>query len=101
MKTLMASGLQGFIDLVMATSAGMTTEEFERTVKDWLATSRHPKFNKPYTDLVFQPMLELLAFLRANDFKTYIISGGGMEFVRTFIEKLYGIPPDRFSGAAS
>ena len=71
MKTLAAAGLQGLTELVMATHAGTTTEEFERIVKDWLATARHPKFNRPYTDLVFQPMLELLAYLRVNDFKTF------------------------------
>ena len=77
MKTLAAAGLAGLVELVMATHAGMTTEEFERIVKDCLATARHPKFNRPYTDLVFQPMLEFLAYLRANDFRTFIVSGGG------------------------
>jgi len=100
MKTLAAGGLQGLIELVMGTHAGMTTEEFECTVKDWLATARHPKFNRPYTDLVFQPMLELLAFLRANDFRTFIVSGGGIEFVRTFSEKVYGIPPEQVVGSS-
>jgi phosphoserine phosphatase len=100
MKTLAAAGLPGLAELVMATHAGMTTEEFEHSVKDWLATARHPKFDKPYPDLVFQPMLELLAFLRANDFKTYIVSGGGIEFVRTFSEKVYGIPPEQVVGSS-
>jgi len=100
MKTLAAGGLRGLIELVMATHAGMTTEEFERIVKDWLATARHPKFNRLYTDLVFQPMLELLAYLRANDFKTFIVSGGGIEFVRTFSEKVYGIPPEQVVGSS-
>jgi len=76
METLAAGGLAGLVELVMATHAGMTTEEFERIVKDCLATARHQKFNRPYTDLVFQPMLELLAYLRANDFRTFIVSGG-------------------------
>lgn len=100
MKTLAAAGLHGLVELVMATHAGMTTEEFERTAKDWLATARHPKFKRPYTDLVFQPMLELLAFLRTNDFKTYIVSGGGIEFVRTFSEERYGIPPEQVIGSS-
>jgi phosphoserine phosphatase len=100
MKTVAALGLHGLVELVIATHAGMTTEEFERTVKDWVATARHPKFNRPYTDLVFQPMLELLAFLRANDFKTFIVSGGGVEFVRTFSEKVYGIPPEQVVGSS-
>jgi phosphoserine phosphatase len=98
MKTLAAAGDAALVELVMATHAGMTTEEFERTVKDWLA--RHPKANRPYTDLVYQPMLELLAFLRTNDFKTYIVSGGGVEFVRTFSETEYGIPPEQVVGSS-
>jgi phosphoserine phosphatase len=100
MKTLAALGLQGLIELVMATHAGMTTEEFEQTVKDWLATARHPKFKRPYLDLVYQPMLELLVYLRTNAFKTYIVSGGGIEFVRTFSEELYGIPPEQVIGSS-
>jgi len=100
MKALGAAGLHGLLELVMATHAGMTTEEFERTVKDWLATAGHAKFKLPYTDLVYQPMLELLAYLRANDFKTYIASGGGIEFVRTFSEKVYGIPPEQVIGSS-
>jgi phosphoserine phosphatase len=100
MKTLTAAGLHGLVELVMATHAGMTTEEFERTVRDWLATARHPKFKRAYTDLVYQPMLELLSYLRANDFKTYIVSGGGIEFVRTFSEERYGIPPEQVIGSS-
>jgi phosphoserine phosphatase len=100
MKTLAASGLKGLLELAVATHAGMTTEEFERTVKDWLATARHPKFNRAYTDLIYQPMLELLAYLRANAFKTFIVSGGGIEFVRTFSERLYGIPPEQVIGSS-
>lgn len=100
MNTLAAAGLHGLLELVMVTHAGMTTEEFERSVKDWLATARHPKFNRAYTDLVFQPMLELLAFLRANDFRIFIISGGGIEFVRTFSEERYGIPPEQVVGSS-
>ena len=100
MKSLDATGMSGLVELVMATHAGMTTEEFEQVVKDWLATARHPKFNKAYTELVYQPMLELLSYLRANDFKTFIVSGGGIEFVRTFSEKVYGIPPDQVVGSS-
>ncbi|MBZ5537936.1 MAG: haloacid dehalogenase-like hydrolase [Acidobacteriia bacterium] len=100
METLAATDLHGLAELVMATHAGTTTEEFERIVKDWLATARHPKFKRAYTDLVYQPMLELLALLRANDFRTYIISGGGIEFVRTFSEKVYGIPPEQVVGSS-
>ncbi len=100
LKALAAAGLHGLLELVMATHAGMTTEEFEHTVKAWLATARHPKFNRAYTDLVFQPMLELLAFLRDHDFKTFIVSGGGIEFVRTFSEERYGIPPEQIVGSS-
>jgi phosphoserine phosphatase len=100
MKALDATGMSGLVELVMATHAGMTTEEFEQIVKDWLATARHPKFKKPYTELVYQPMLELLSYLRANDFKTFIVSGGGIEFVRTFSEAVYGIPPDQVVGSS-
>jgi phosphoserine phosphatase len=100
MKTLSTLGMSAIAELVMATHAGTTTEEFARIVKDWLLTARHPKFNTPYTDLVYQPMLELLAFLRANEFKTFIISGGGIEFVRVFSEKIYGIPPEQVLGSS-
>jgi len=99
MKAFAATGLQGISELLRATHSGMTTEEFNRTVKEWLATARHPKFNRPYTDLVYQPMLELLAYLRANGFKTFIVSGGGIEFVRTFSEQSYGIPSEQVVGS--
>jgi len=84
----------------MATHAGITTEEFESIVKNWLATARHPRFNRPYTDLVYQPMLELLEYLRANDFKTFIVSGGGIEFMRPWVEEVYGIPKDQVIGSS-
>lgn len=99
-KALAASGEKGLIQLVMASHAGMTTDEFEQIVADWLATARHPKFKRPYTDLVFQPMLELLAHLRANGFKTFIVSGGGIEFMRPFTEKVYSIPPEQVIGSS-
>jgi hypothetical protein len=100
MKTVFASGERGLLELMMASHAGMTTEEFEVIVKDWLATSRHPRFKKPYTECVYQPMLELLAYLRANGFKTYIVSGGGIEFMRPWSEKVYGIPPEQVIGSS-
>jgi phosphoserine phosphatase len=100
MKTLAASGEKGVLELIMATHAGMTTEQFAGVVKDWLATAKHPKLGRPYTDLVYQPMLEVLAYLRANGFKTYIVSGGGVEFVRAFSEARYGIPPEQVVGSS-
>ena len=84
----------------MATHAGMTTDEFAAIVRDWLATARHPRFDRPYTELVYQPMLELLAYLRENGFKTLIVSGGGIEFLRVFAESVYGIPPEQVVGSS-
>ena len=100
MKALAASGEKGLLELVMATHAGNTPEEFQKVVRDWLATPRHPKFNRPYTELVFQPMLELLDYLRASGFKTYIVSGGGVEFVRAWSQEVYGIPPEQVIGSS-
>jgi haloacid dehalogenase-like hydrolase len=100
MKALIAGGMAGLVELAMATHAGMTTEEFEGIVKDWIATARHPKFQRPFTELIYQPMLEVLDFLRANGFKTFIVSGGGVEFMRTFSETVYGIPPDQVVGSS-
>jgi phosphoserine phosphatase/2'-5' RNA ligase len=100
MKGFAAAGMPAIVDLMMSTHTGMTTEEFEPIVKDWLATARHPRFNKPYTDLVYQPMLELLVYLRANGFKTFIVSGGGIEFMRVFAEEAYGIPPEQVIGSS-
>jgi hypothetical protein len=85
----------------MATHTGMTTVEFEQIVKDWIATSKHPKTGKLFTEMVYQPMLELLAYLRANGFKTYIVSGGGIEFMRPWAEKVYGIPPEQVVGSSA
>jgi haloacid dehalogenase-like hydrolase len=82
------------------THAGMTVDEFAKIVTDWLATARHPRFNKPYTELVYQPMLEVLAYLRANGFKTFIVSGGGIEFMRPWSERIYGIPPEQVVGSS-
>ncbi|HSR59731.1 MAG TPA: HAD family hydrolase, partial [Robiginitalea sp.] len=100
MRTLGSFGEHGIIEIVMATHAGNTTEEFEQIVKDWLATAKHPRFDRPYTDLVFQPMLELMAYLRANDFKTFIVSGGGIEFMRPWVEQVYGVPKDQVVGSS-
>jgi hypothetical protein len=100
MKTLAASGEKGLLTLVMATHAGMTPEQFRTIVLDWLATARHPRFKRPYTELVFQPMLELLAYLRANGFKTFIVSGGGIEFMRAWAEGVYGVPPEQVVGSS-
>jgi phosphoserine phosphatase len=99
-QTLAASGKKGLLQLIMATHAGMSTDEFEAIVKEWLATARHPRFNRPYNELVYQPMLELLAYLRANQFKTFIVSGGGIEFMRPWTEEVYGIPPEQVVGSS-
>ncbi|GIQ73950.1 HAD family phosphatase [Bradyrhizobium sp. RD5-C2] len=98
--TLAKAGEKGLVELVMATHAGMTTSEFERIASDWIKTARHPKFNWPYTDLVYQPMLEVLVYLRANGFKTFIVSGGGIEFMRPWSERVYGIPPEQVVGSS-
>jgi phosphoserine phosphatase len=100
MKALAAAGEKGLLQLVMASHAGNTPEEFQQIVRDWLATARHPRFKRPYTELVYQPMLELLAYLRASGFKTFIVSGGGIEFVRAWSEKVYGIPPEQVVGSS-
>ena len=99
MKALAATGEKGVAEVVMATHAGMTTDEFARIVSDWIATAVHPRFKRPYTELVYKPMLELLAYLRDNGFKTYIVSGGGIEFLRVFAERIYGIPPEQVVGS--
>jgi phosphoglycolate phosphatase-like HAD superfamily hydrolase len=100
-QTLLAgAGEKGLIEIVEVTHAGMTVEDFTKTVEDWLATARHPRFKRPYTDLVYQPMLELLSYLRANGFKTFIVSGGGVEFMRPWTEKAYGIPPQQVVGSS-
>lgn len=98
MKALAESGAHGVAELVMASHAGMSTEEFEKIASDWIATARHPKTGKPYTEMVYQPMIELLAYLRDNGFKTFIVSGGGIEFMRPWVEKVYGIPPEQVVG---
>lgn len=100
MKTLGATGEHGMAELVTATHAGMTTEEFQKIVVDWFATARHPRFKRPYTELSYQPMIELLAYLRANGFKTFIVSGGGIEFMRPWTERVYGVPPEQVVGSS-
>jgi hypothetical protein len=100
MKRLAAGGERGLMQLVMVTHAGMTSDEFTRIVKEWLAGARHPTLKRRYTDLVYQPMLEVLAYFRANGFRTYIVSGGGVEFVRAFSEERYGVPPQQVIGSS-
>jgi phosphoserine phosphatase len=100
LKAVAATGERGLLELVMATHANLTTEEFAAVVRDWVATARHPTLKRPYTELVYQPMLELLSYLRANGFKTYIVSGGGVEFMRVFAEQVYGVPPEQVIGSS-
>jgi len=99
-EALAAQGEKGMLTLVGAAHSGMTTDEFAKSVSDWLADARHPRFKRPYNELVYQPMLELLGYLRANGFKTFIVSGGGVEFMRVFAEKAYGIPPEQVVGSS-
>jgi phosphoglycolate phosphatase-like HAD superfamily hydrolase len=99
-KTALAGGEKAIAEIVMVTHSGMTTEEFTAVVKDWIKTARHPRFNRPYNECVYQPMVELLAYLRANGFKTYIVSGGGVEFMRPWVEGAYGIPPEQVVGSS-
>ena len=100
LKSALAGGEKAILEIVMATHAGMTTGEFEQIVKDWVATARHPTTQRSYTEMVFQPMLEVLAYLRMNGFKTFIVSGGGIEFMRPWTEKVYGIPPQQVIGSS-
>jgi phosphoglycolate phosphatase-like HAD superfamily hydrolase len=97
---LAAMGQKGILQIMAATHAGLTTDEFAATVVDWIAAARHPRFDRPYTDLVYQPMLELLAFLRGHGFKTFIVSGGGIDFMRPWTERTYGIPPEQVVGSS-
>jgi len=100
LNTALAGGDHALLELLMATHAGNTTAEFEQIVKDWLATAKHPKTGKLFTDMTYQPMLELLAYLRANGFKNFIVSGGGIEFMRVWTEQAYGIPPEQVVGSS-
>ena len=99
-KAALAGGEHAILEIFMATHAGNTTDDFRRTVKNWLATAKHPVTKRPYTEMVYQPMLELLAYLRANGFKTFIVSGGGIEFMRPWTEEIYGIPPEQVVGSS-
>jgi phosphoglycolate phosphatase-like HAD superfamily hydrolase len=99
-KAALAGGEHALVEIVMATHAGLTTEEFEKVVTDWISTAKHPKTGKLYSEMVYQPMLELLTYLRANGFKTFIVSGGGIEFMRPWAEKVYGIPPEQVIGSS-
>ncbi len=100
LEAVMAGGEHAVVELVMATHAGTTTDELSQIVKEWLATATHPKTGYPYTEMIYQPMLELLGYLRANGFKTYIVSGGGIEFMRAWTEEVYGIPPEQVIGSS-
>ena len=100
MAGVAAAGEHGLLEMMAATHAGMTSDEFRAIVSDWLATARHPRFKRPYTELTYAPMKELLAYLRANGFKTFIVSGGGVEFMRVFSERVYGVPPEQVIGSS-
>jgi len=100
LKALAAAGEKGLVELIMASHAGMSTAEFEAIVIEWFKKARHPRFKRPYTELTYKPMVELLAFLRANGFKTYIVSGGGVEFMRPMTQAVYGIPPEQVIGSS-
>jgi phosphoglycolate phosphatase-like HAD superfamily hydrolase len=97
---LTATGKKGLLDIIAATHTGMSVEDFSRIVLDWITSARHPRFKQPYISLTYRPMIELLAYLRANGFKTYIVSGGGIEFMRPWTEKVYGIPPEQVVGSS-
>ncbi|HEX6883581.1 MAG TPA: HAD family hydrolase [Planctomycetota bacterium] len=99
-QAALAGGEKALLELVMATHAGLSTEEFARIVREWLTSAKHPTTGKPYPAMVYQPMLELLAYLRANGFKTFIVSGGGIEFLRVFAERVYGVPPEQVVGSS-
>jgi phosphoserine phosphatase len=100
MKTVGASGMKGLMEILMATHSGMTAAEFEKLASDWLASTQHPKFKRPYGESYYQPQVELLEYLRANGFKTFIVSGGGIQFMRPISEKNYGIPPENVVGSS-
>jgi phosphoglycolate phosphatase-like HAD superfamily hydrolase len=100
-EALLASGQQGIVQIMAASHTGITTEDFNTIVGSWLATAKHPRFERPYTELAYQPMLELLDYLRGQDFKTFIVSGGGVEFIRVFAEQVYGIPPEQVVGSST
>jgi hypothetical protein len=98
-KAVAASGERGLLEIMAATHAGTTTEEFETIVRDWISSARHPQTGRLYTEMVYQPMLEVVDYLRANGFKTFVVSGGGVEFMRPWVERVYGIPPEQVVGS--
>ncbi len=100
LKAALAGGERALLDIIMATHTGMTTDEFSQIVKEWIASAKHPTSDKLYTQMVYQPMLELLAYLRANEFKTFIVSGGGIEFMRPWVDDVYGVPPEQVVGSS-
>jgi hypothetical protein len=100
LKALAAQGEKSLLEIIASTHAGMTVEEFHKLVRDWMHTARHPRFHRPYDQCIYQPMLEVLRYLRANQFKTFIVSGGGVEFMRPWVEKAYGIPPQQVVGSS-
>lgn len=99
-QAALAGGEHALMEMAVATHTGMTSEEFDQIVTDWISTARHPKTGRLYTEMVYQPMLELLSYLRANGFKTYIVSGGGIEFMRPWAERVYGVPPEQVVGSS-
>jgi hypothetical protein len=100
MKAFGATGQKGLLEVIATTHSGMTVEDFHTTVREWMRTARHPRFNRPYNRCIYQPMHELLVYLRANKFKTFIVSGGGIEFMRPWVGKAYGIPPQQVVGSS-
>lgn len=100
MKALAASGEKGMVELLVVTHTGMTTEQFDQTVTDWIAQARHPRFKRPFTQCIYQPMVEVLNYLRAHGFKTYIVSGGEQEFMRPWTERAYGVPREQVIGSS-
>jgi hypothetical protein len=100
MKAFGATGQKGLLDVIATTHAGMTVDDFHKTVRDWMRAARHPRFDRPYNQCIYQPMHELLVYLRANKFKTFIVSGGGIEFMRPWVPKAYGIPPQQVVGSS-
>jgi len=100
LKTALAGGEKAIFEIIMTTHAGMTADEFELTVKNWMATATHPETGKHYNEMIYQPMVELLNYLRANGYKTFIVSGGGIDFMRPWVEQAYGIPPDQVVGSS-
>jgi hypothetical protein len=100
MKAALAGGEKSVMQVIAATHAGMTTDEFDATVQEWLKSARHPRFNRHYNECIYQPMVEVLDVLRARGFKTFIVSGGGVEFMRVWAEQAYGIPPEQIIGSS-